>query len=251
MDLFLTLIIVFVLAPMILGPFVIKFSHWVSAKVTIKSVSPEALDHDVKAFLDNAMIEFESIGFDFVGYMELCDYVPNMLSSYFALFMDKQNKTSSMAAVLRPKSGRTVRYYEFTNKYSNGRVINVNNSPMMGSYIHPDRSSYRYPDTDSIKHLYEINNWVTSRDKRAINPMGYVRGRELEMLCDAFNNETRLQEKLGYLYLTENKTRFMLTWKGAFIMTEKNVFPIRNILAFLDLRSAKNAIAGLPFSRKV
>ncbi len=51
MEFFLWLIIAFVLAPMILGPFVIKFTHWVSAKVNIKPVSPETLDHNVRVFI--------------------------------------------------------------------------------------------------------------------------------------------------------------------------------------------------------
>lgn len=245
MDFLLWAVIAFVMAPIVIGPFVVKFTHWVTARVNVKLVSSESLDPEVRTFIDTARTEFEALGFEFVGYMMLPDYVPGT-SSYFGLFTNDQRKTSAMTAVIRHASGRTVRYYELTNKYANGRVININNSPMMGGYKNPDKSSYRYPKIQSIKHLYEINSWVIGHDRKATNPVGLVKGRELDMLTEALNNEIRLQSKYGYYFLDENKARYKLTWKGAFILTEKNAFPIKTILELLDLRSARRAIAGMP-----
>ena len=245
MDLFLTFVAAFVVLPMALGPFVIKFTHWVSGNFSIKTVPAESLDHEVRGFLEKARVEFESINFEFVGYMTLSDYMPNV-STCFALFMDQQGKTSAMAAVIRQKTGKTLPYYEFTGKYSNGRVINVNNSPMLGSYRNPDKSTYRYPKIKSIKNLYDIHRWVTGHDKKAIDPVGYDKDRAAEMLTEALINELKLQQRFGYYYVNQDKARFQFTWKGACIMTEKNVFPIKSILNYLDLRTAQKAIVGMP-----
>ena len=151
-----------------------------------------------------------------------------------------------MAAVIRQNTGKTVPYYEFTSKYSNNRVINVNNSPLLGAYRNPDKNTYRYPKIKSIKELYDINRWVTGHDKKAINPVGFDKDSAVEMLTEAFINELKLQQRFGYYSFNQDKARFLLTWKGAFIMTEKNVFPVKNILNRLDLLSARKAIAGMP-----
>jgi hypothetical protein len=244
-DLFLTFVAAFVALPMVLGPFVIKFTHWVSGNFSIKTVPAESLDHEVRVFLEKARVEFESINFEFVGYMTLADYMPNV-STCFALFIDQQSKTSAMAAVIQQKTGKTLPYYEFTSKYSNGRVINVNNSPMLGSYRNPDKSTYRYPKIKSIKNLYDIHRWVAGHDKKAMDPVGYDKDGAAEMLTEALINELKLQQQFGYYSLDRDKARFLFTWKGAFIMTEKNVFPVKIILNHLDLRSAQKAIAGMP-----
>lgn len=245
MDLFLTFVAAVVLLPMVLGPFVIKFTHWVSGNFSIKTVPAESLDHEVRIFFEQARIEFESIKFEFVGYMTLSDYMPNV-STCFALFMDQQSKTSAMAAVIRQKTGKTLPYYEFTSKYSNGRVINVNNSPMLGSYRNPDKSTYRYPKVKAIKNLYDIHRWITGHDKKATDPVGYDKDRAAEVLTEALINEVKLQQQFGYYSFYRDKARFLFTWKGAFIMTEKNVFPVKNILNRLDLMSAQKAIAVMP-----
>jgi len=247
MDLLLILFIAFVLVPMVIGPFMVKFTHWVSARANIALISPEMLDPNVRAFIDNAKVEFEALGFQFVGYMALTDYMPQM-TGYFGLFTHKMHKTSGMAAVLRHAAGKTVRYCEFANKYTNGREIDVNNSPMMGAYINPDKSTYRYPKINSIKQLYEINNWVIRHDGKAANLEGLVKGRELEMICAAFNDEIRLQTKYGYFFLDESNDKFRLTWKGAFIMTEKQTIPAKYIFEYLDLQAARKAIAGMSFT---
>lgn len=246
MDIFLTFVAAFVLLPMVLGPFVIKFTHWVSGNFSIKTVPAESLDHEVRVFLEKARVEFESINFEFAGYMTLSDYMPNM-SSIFALFIDPQTKTSAMAAVIQQKkTGKTLPYYEFTSKYSNGRVINVSNSPMRGSFRNPDKSSYRYPKIKTVRNLYDIQRWITGHDKKAINPVGYDKDRAAEMLTEALINEIKLQQKFGYYSFDQGKARFLFTWKGAFLMTEKSVFPVKNILGRLDLLSAQKAIAGMP-----
>jgi hypothetical protein len=243
MDVFLWIIVALLLTPMILGPVLVKFTHWVSANANISAVSPDMLDPNIRTFIDRAKMEFEALGFRFVGYMTLADFMPG-ITSYFGLFTNDADKTSGMAAFIRHASGRTVQYCEFSNKYSDGHVINVNNSPMMGGYKNPNKSTYRYPKVDSIKKLYEINNWVNSQDMKAAYRLGLVKGRELAMVCDHLNDEIRLQADYGYYFSDESHSRYRLTWKGAIIMTEKQVIPIKNILTFLDLRSARKAISG-------
>ena len=246
METVLIVIAIAIAAPIVLGPFMIKASQWVASNFSINTVPAESLDEEVRLFLDKAKAEFESIGFEFIGDMSLSDYMPNM-TTFFALFIDGQSKRSAMAAVIKHGSGRIVAYYEFTAKYSNGRVINVSNSPTMGSFRNPDKSSYRYPKIRSARELNDIHRWITGHDRRAAgDPVVYDKGRATEMLAEALKNELRLQEKFGYFSLSGEKGRFLFTWKGAFIMTERNVFPIKNILVSLDLAAAKKAIAGMP-----
>ena len=77
MELFLIIIAIAVLTPMALGPFMIKSGHWISAHAGITAISAESLDPGARAFLEQSKEEFESLGFDFLGYMMLSDYIPN------------------------------------------------------------------------------------------------------------------------------------------------------------------------------
>ncbi len=108
-----------------------RLTAWIDKKkFCVETESARGVADDVildtnkryRVFLEKARVEFESIKFEFVGYMTLSNYVPNV-SSYFALFIDQQSKTSAMAAVIRQKTGKTVPYYEFTSRYSNGDPV--------------------------------------------------------------------------------------------------------------------------------
>ena len=245
MDILIWLMIAFVFAPMIIGPFLVKFSHWISARADIGLIAPETLAPDVRMFIDGARTELAALGYQFAGYMVLADYTPKV-TSYFGLFRNDANRTAAMAAVIQSVAGQTIKYCEFSTKYSNGRTIDVNNSPTSGSYKNPDKIVYRYPKIGSIRQLSDINSWVTSRDQWRANPVGLVKGREMEMVAEALDSEIRLQVKCGYYALDAGGKRYRLTWKGAFVMTEKQVFPFKQILSYISLHSAEKVIAGMP-----
>ncbi|MEE9912760.1 MAG: hypothetical protein K4571_13685 [Deltaproteobacteria bacterium] len=244
-DILLTVMIAFIFAPMMIGPFLVKWMHWVTARAVISEVSPDTLAPDVRTFIDLARPELEALGFQFIGYMTLADYMPKT-TSFFGLFSHDARKTAAMAAVIQNSSGQTLRYCEFSNIYSNGYVIDVNNSPMQGGYKNPEKTGYRYPKISSIRKLYDINQWVTARDQRKSTPVGLVKGREAAMIADALDREVQLQAKYGYYVENETRTRYKMTWLGALILTEKQVFPVKQILAYLDLRKAGRAISGMP-----
>jgi len=129
MDILIWLMIAFVFAPMIIGPFLVKFSHWISARADIGLIEPAALDPNVRTFIDQARTELAALGFQFAGYMVLPDYTPKV-TSYFGLFRSDAGSTAAMAAVIQSAAGQSIKYCEFSTKYSNGRTIDVNNSPM-------------------------------------------------------------------------------------------------------------------------
>ncbi len=245
LEFLLILCAAFVLAPMILGPFLVKFSHRIMARAVIRHVAPEALEPKIREFIDQAKPEFEALGFRFAGYMMMPDYIPKV-TSYFGLFRNDVTKTGAMVAYIIHAKGQAVRYYEFSNIYSNGRIIDISNAPLKGSYKNPDKITYRYPNIQSIRKLYDINLWVTGRDMKKSVPQGLVPGREMEMVARALEEEAALQMKYGYYALSGDQTQYRLTWKGAFILTEMQVFPVKQILSYLDLQAAKKAIAGMP-----
>lgn len=244
MDILIWLIVAFVFAPMILGPFLVKFTHWVEARADIRPIAPETLDPAIRTFIDQTGAELAALGFQFAGYGVLPDYTPKV-TSYFGLYRSDAERTAAMAAVVQSAAGQSIKYCEFSIKYSNGRTIDVNNSPMSGGYRNPDKIVYRYPKISSVKKLYDISRWVASRAKQSANPVGLVKGRELEMLAEAIDSEIRLQAKYGY-YTLRDGNRYRLTWRGAFVMTERQVFPFKQILSSIGLSNAKKAIAGMP-----
>ncbi|MRR15616.1 MAG: hypothetical protein EG826_04060 [Deltaproteobacteria bacterium] len=244
MDILMWLIIAFVFAPMILGPFLVKFTHWVEARADIRPVAPETLDPAIRTFIDQTGTELAALGFQFAGYGVLPDYTPKV-TSYFGLYRNDMNRTAAMAAVVQSAAGQSIKYCEFSIKYSNGRTIDVNNSPMSGGYRNPDKIIYRYPKISSVKKLYDICRWVTSRAKQSANPVGLVQGREMAMVAEAIDGEIRLQAKFGYYTIREGN-RYKLTWWGALVMTQRQVFPFKQILSTIDLRKAEKAIAGMP-----
>ncbi len=245
LDFLLPLIAIFIVAPMVVGPFLVKFTHWIAARAVIKTILPEALDEKTQTFIDQSKIELEALGFQFAGYQHMTDYMPKM-TCYFGLFRHDNSKSAAMAAVIEHTSGRRLQYCEFSTTYSNGRIMDVNNSPEIGGYNIPDKVIYRYPKISSLRKLHEINQWVTARDPKKSVPVGLVADREAEMVAEALDREAAIQEKNGFYVLNENRSRYRLTWKGAFIMTERQVFPFKQILSYFDRQAAKKAIAGMP-----
>ncbi len=244
-DFLLPLIVIFIVTPMVIGPFVVKFTHWISARVVIEPILPEALTDKTKTFIDQSKAELDALGFQFAGYLRMAGYMPKM-TCYFGLFRHDAGKSAAMAAVIEHASGRRLEYCEFSTTYSNGRIIDVNNSPEIGGYDIPDKVMYRYPNVPSIRKLFEINQWVTTRDTKKSVPVGLAAGREADMVAQALEKEAAIQAKRGFYVLDESRTRYRLTWKGAFMMTERQVFPFKQIITFNDRRAAKKAAAGMP-----
>ena len=211
----------------------------------IEPVLPAALTDKTKTFIDQSKVELEALGFQFTGYLRMADYMPKM-TCYFGLFRNDAGQSAAMAAVMEHASGRSLQYCEFSVTYSNGRVIDVNNSPESGGYSIPDKAVYRYPKVSSIRKLFEIFQWVTARDTKKSVPVGLAGGREAEMVAQALEKEAAIQAQRGFYVLNDNRTRYRLSWKGAFILTERQVFPFKQMISYLDRRAAKKATAGMP-----
>ena len=245
MDFLLMLLFGLMLSPLVLEPFLVKLSHWIAARAVIERVSPEALACDVKAFIDEAGSEFTALGFHFAGYMVLHGYTPR-LTSYFGLFRHDTLETTGMAAVVLHDAGPELKYYEFTTVCSDGRTIDVNNAPLAGACENPEKISYGYPQIQSVRKLYEIHRWVTGPVEIQSCGKSLFPGNDAEMIARTLDRETALQAKYGYYVLNENRARYEPTWKGAFRMTQKRIFPFKPICSYLDSRLARKAIADMP-----
>jgi hypothetical protein len=246
MGIILWIVIAVIAFPIIVGPFFIKKSHWVSLNAVLMPTSPEFLNPSDKEFIEKARIEFEALGFEFVGCIRLApDYMPSM-SSCLGLFRNDRNMTMGVAYIIKHAAGKEIRYFELNNIYSNRCVINTTNASMMGAFKDSKRIHYRYPAITSIRRLQEINNWIISHDQRTGTLVGIEKGKEIDIIRESLEGELRQQAEYGYYFIDTANARYRPTWKGAFILTEKNVFPFKNILEFFDLRSAKQAIKGMP-----
>ncbi|MBP7764377.1 MAG: hypothetical protein K4445_06780 [Deltaproteobacteria bacterium] len=245
MDFLLMVLFMLMVSPIILDPFLVKVSHWIAAQATVERVSPEALDGDVKAFIDQAGAEFAALGFQFAGYMVLHGYTPR-LTSYFGLFRHDALATTGTAAVILHDAGCVLRYHEFSTVFPDGRIIDVSNAPLAGACENPEKISYCYPQVRSIGKLYEIHRWVAGPVATKFRGKSVFAGSDTQMVARALDREAALQAKYGYYVLNENRTRYEPTWKGAFMMTRRRIFPFKPIFSYLETRLARKAIADMP-----
>ena len=245
----LIVVLIVIFMPIVLGPFAVKASFRISRNFGINPLAAEGLSPGIKSYIDGARSDLESLGYSFIGYFSILNFTPG-LETFFGLFRNDGEKNGAMAAVIKTKQGKENRYIEFTTKSKDDYTINVNNAKTRGTQTNPNKKTCRFPKVTSIRQLCEINGWIVHHDEKAgfqdrLSPPG----REIDTLNTYMIRDLDAHVAAGYYYLDTSSQEYLLTWKGAFVFTESNAFPVKNILAWLDERRAQKAIAGMPERR--
>lgn len=216
----------------LLGPIFIKKVQRLPARIRFTG-------HDENEFLlsrDDEFIkldsEIKSLGFDYIGSSFMKDTNTETNLSLYT------NETDLTCAVLVSIVSRvkTITYVEFSQLYEDGSMLDIFNASQVSPFPNMDlKIALRYPDIKSPQELYSVFLRIRNYLKNTARPMAYGKSKGFKHVEDFMARESDELVKRGYCFNeidTEGKRP--LTWKGAYLLTWRSVFPGSRIRDLID-----------------
>lgn len=219
------------LTPYLLGPLLIRLTLKHKASFQVKSFDPDESpppDGSNEFFEDSAEV-LRSCGFEIADHLLVSDVMEGMII-VFAVFKNQAANDAAMAAVfLGTINGTSVRqrYVEFSSELIDGTEISTNNSKEDGAPVPlPWKRTVQLDTERDAEELYHLH-------QRAVDAWATTAKRSVDGVTD-WSEEIRrgmLREfdgfvEAGYYYLDESGDCYRPTWKGAFLMTWQQLWPM-------------------------
>ena len=225
------------------GPFIIWRTQKLPAIVKFESIdSGEFLQNRNQLFLgyNHSLID---LGFTTIGSSLLKD---SHTDSYFRLYWHNDLKLAAMVVTMK-SNVEDMTYLEFTQKYSDGTVLDVSNSPRAEAYPKLDiKLAYRYPGVCGVEPLLKIHNTLMDKFKGNVEPVEYdVHSgfREVELFLKEESDALLAKGIVSKLIDSDGKRS--LTLLGAVALTYRSVPPGKNIWGYITEKRAERALRNV------
>jgi len=234
------------LAPVVLYPFIHRFTLRVPRTVRVEPVPPEEIAPADRDYIEGVAPDLMHRNYRFLGYGRISGMTAGA-TACFGLFRSDDAKNLAMATVLSCAAGDKVHFLKIATKYTNGSIVDVGNTPVIGSFRNPERLVLRYPGVTSFGKLWTISRWVNRSERRVrtATPVLPPPGTEFQRIAEEIGREAAMRERSGYYRLDERSGKYRLTWLGALAMTLNKAVPFRALRSMNDRRAARQAVRGM------
>ncbi|HEY7087721.1 MAG TPA: hypothetical protein VH518_06495, partial [Tepidisphaeraceae bacterium] len=183
-------------------------------------------------------------GFDIIAYFRMPNLTPNV-EGFVALWANRQRGQGATTVVIK-SAVQTKFYTEFLTRLAKEPfAVLTNNSTDVGAFKKTSRKDVMSaPMVQDIQQLYKLHMYreqkfgLTPAKPRFLAAMG----QEVDYYAHATAVEIRRQVETGYFIHAGNDV-YIPTIVGAFMMTWKQLPPIKNMLASARNRRAQQALA--------
>lgn len=208
----------------VIGPMVVRYSMRFSVRCKPAEVSLEALPEGVATLFRSGIPELQNLGFELLGCYD-CGSMASETRSYGAYFCHRTtNEYASVAALVMPR--KTESYLEFSSCFTNGVALDSNtNGKLPLTPENPELHTFRFPKIQAPQALYRIHRQLAEKYAPGLWPVGEPKGEELPRFVRMLENYGPRHARIGYMALAGDGQSYRLTWKGAFLMTWRGLWP--------------------------
>jgi hypothetical protein len=255
------LVAVSVLLPYIAGPFLVRQNVTNKVDPDLVPFPPDhpSLPADVADNFDIARQRLNESGFEAISGFGLPRQMPRV-KAVLLLFANRATKEAAMATAIYadlPEGGKLKAFYiEVISLFRDGTLVQTNNCSVLGSF--PRKAgvhTVQLPQVRDIGLLVRIHRVRTEPfggiSERKLRLDEEFRGDARAYLAACMREELERQIPTGYMFLSEAEGLFRPTWKGAFLMTWKQLFPFKQVRAALRDRKANALLAELKAQGKL
>jgi hypothetical protein len=231
----------------------------------------------VREYLFECHEELTSLGFDNVGTFSLPNQMPNA-KAVFALFANRERKTSAMAALMYAKVlgdwKLSTKYMEFSTRFSGGGLVDTMNTAQVGAFPEPpDCIKTQHPEITDIGVLHSAHQLLGDTHffgrARILRLYDQFHGDAQAFLAVSLTEELEAARAAGYLRLVggdqaefgeamadDNPYRvgilftppsYRATLKGAYLMAWKELWPFKPIVYRLKYRRDRKRLLSVGF----
>ncbi len=218
---------------------VVRSSYRFSAKCTPDEIPVCQLPVAVASQITPRIVELERLGFTFTGCYD-CGELAVQTRSYVAYFSNRSNDFANVTAMVYPRGVSS--YLEFSTRFLNGLAIETNSNDRLPlTPGNPALRVFRFADIRDPKELYEMHRQLLLRYAQGLYPQGEPQGQGIKRWVRTAENYGPRHAKIGYMALSKDGSAYGLTWKGAFLVTLRGMWPV-SLLRKLYERQAMFAV---------
>lgn len=217
----------------IAGPLALHSTFRFPAKIAPLPVAAGELPEAVAKCVVPRIAEMERLGFENLGCYD-CGELTLQTRTYVAQFCNRTtNDFANVTAVVTPHG--VASYFEFSTRFSNGAVLETNtNKTLPLTPGNPDVRVFRFADVAEPEALYQIHRRLLEKYAAGWWPAGEPKGQEIQRLVRVLENYGPRHAKIGYMALAADGESYRLTWKGAFLMAWRGLWPASLLRRMLE-----------------
>ena len=161
----------------------------------------------------------------------------------FSLYVHDTKRLTILLTSIKNPDVNHLQYVEVAQLFDDDTLLSVMNSPMASVYPKtPRKVAFRYPKIKKISRLVKITEQILEEYLSTKKAVALPEGKELKLIERFFNEEQQELVERGYLSPQVVQTERMLTLKGAYLMTWKLLWPIKQIFSYLDLKHSQDVL---------
>lgn len=227
----------------LVGPFIVWKTQRIPTLVHFEPIADEDFaEHLTEAFscYDQGL---KALDFSLLGSSSLHD---SHTHTYFRLYWHPGIKVVGMVVSISAANQPTLTYCEFSQKFSDGSILDVSNSPRPEGYPDlPVKQSFRFPGVVDVSQLLSLQNQLRHKLKGTLQPMDYPLEQGFGEMEDFLRRESDALLAKGLLHpeIDESGKR-ALTLRGALTLTWRAVFPGVRIWGYITARRGQRLLQG-------
>lgn len=154
----------------------------------------------------------------------------------FSLFVHDEKKFSILLTQISNPNVPTVLSFEIGQLYDDDTMLDVFNAPIAGAYPKSSHKvTFRFPEITEVAPLIQAaehiaQTYLSSKTAVCLEP-----GKEFKKVSELLNKEQDELIEKGYVQANVKDNQRSLTPKGAYLMTWKMLWPVKQILAKKEL----------------
>ena len=206
------------------APLVVRSAYRFAVNCNPVEIPIRALPEALASQFAGRIIEMESLGFALTGCYD-CGELAVQTRSYVAYFCNRADSDfANVTAMVSPRG--VTSYFEFSTRFSSGLAIETNNNGVLPlTPGNPAQRVFRFADILEPRVLYDMHRLLLLKYAEGLCPQGEPAGQEIKRWIRTAANYGPRHVKIGYMVLSEDGASYRLTWKGAFLVAFRGLWP--------------------------
>ena len=238
----------FIAAVYALSPVAVRLTFDFAAHCNPTPISLDELPNEVAALFRSRIPQIQALGFDLIGCFD-CGRLASETRSYTAYFCDRRtNDFANASALVWPK--KTASYIEFSTRFTNGTALETNTNGVLPlTPSNPSTRVFRFPDIQDAQLLFETHRRLIEKYAGDLGVQVEPCGQEIQRLVRVVENYGPRHSAIGYMVPSGDGASYKLTWKGAFLITWRGLWPVCSLRKWIHRNAMQSELRSLQSER--
>jgi len=210
-----------------LAPLLVYSQNGQPERFRLDSIPKESVLEETEEHFHALAQQIEVNGF---GYIAASAFSMQQTTTHFMLFGNEEKRLYIMLTQISNPNVPTEVFTEISQLFDDDTVIDVLNASMDPAYPpSPRKVMFRFPEIQEVSELVAVTEKIIASYLSSKRAVTFPKGRELETIARLLNEEQDELITKGYLKNEARDGIRGLTLKGAYLMTWKLLWPIKQI----------------------